>query len=408
MNAVRGDRRRVSLLGGVMALALGLAVFAAGSILETERGAAQKIEESPGVVRSSSAPTVTASAEYPNAQVSWQYDAAANSIAGWKLVSFQVWRRGGVDDVEFGSFDNDPDSEIFPAQGTSTRSYTDSLSHKTQANWIDGFKVRYFVRAAFQRASDGLVQHGQQGEFFLAVQPPVSPLDVVTKYPGPTLTAVAHSDGVQLKWQFNEAAASPRGWKLAGFQLTRWKETKAGNFVRGSRVWFNAPYPVPTDRSLKDALTGTTMEERLPGGKFFYSINAFYDRLVDGAQQVGKKSSTIVFTAPELPNVRSFRPRLGTFSTSTFKWSQQLVWRAPHLSWGNQFPTVSSYILYRDGEQWQTLDGNTHLYEWWPDNPCEATERFHIRTRYGLFFSGLINPDASIVHGGDLPCSNLQ
>ncbi len=509
-------RNRIAI--ALMALALGLAVFAAGSILETERGAAQKIEESPGVVRSSSAPTVTASAEYPNAQVSWQYDAAANSIAGWNLISFQVWRRGDVDDVEFGSFDNDPDSEIFPVQGTSTRSYTDSLSHKTQANWIDGFKVRYFVRAAFQRASDGLVQHGQQGQFFLAVQPPASrlavlnadgatvaataqypgaliswsldaaavtprgwrlvtfkvarystqlgtvdqrfldqhedarsftdplsavtssqwiagfkylygvtpvyqriiggtlvdgkqsvalltveatttPLDVVTNYPAPTLTAVAHSDGVQLTWQFDEEASTPPGWKLAGFQLTRWKETKAGNLLRGSRVWFNAPYPSPTDRSLKDPLTGTTMEERLPGGKFFYAINAFYDRLVDDAQQVGKRTK-LVFTAPKLPNARNFtisdasqnyRPPLHTLVAS---------WSDPHVNWDATagFDNVSSYTVYQHGNEirhersigsyvgYPTNDGS---YSFDFNVQLRCSFGFQIRAHYGLFYSDL-------------------
>ena len=122
-----------------------------------------------------------------------------------------------------------------------------------------------------------------------AAQQVATPLQVVQNYAAPTLSAQVLNKGPQLNWQFNESTMTPPGWKLAGFSIAR--QIKG---TRGTLTFFKA---AASDRSYHDVYTGQVMDQWHQGNKYTYDIIAYYHRLSDDAEQVGKTSSEVTIRA---------------------------------------------------------------------------------------------------------------
>ncbi len=358
----------------------------------------------PSAVQSSAAPTVSASASYPNVQVRWTYDPRPNTPVGWKLTGFQVWRESATPSAEQGGLGslNDPENAIFPVQAATARSYTDTADHKSRYDWLEGFNQRYAVRPVFERDIDDAIEVGQRATYTVVAKPPVPPQEVMASYPAPTLTAVTHADGVQLNWTFDEESSTPRGWKLGGFVVSRW----IGVGRDGNKLFFKGPpYRATTDRSFKDSLSRTLDEHRFPGAKIQFAIGAIWLRVIDGDRRFAQKTE-ITFTAPKMPNVRNFRLRWGEQTANPQTWGNELVWDRPHLAWSNRFPRVTGYTIYQGGETFASLDGEVFSHSWFTNTLCDDADKLAIRAQYGLFFSGLISPvDQRWVDG--YPCTDL-
>ncbi len=358
-------------------------------------------------VRNTAAPTVSATASYPNVEVSWNYSGASNPPAGWRLAGFQVWRESATQSAEqggFGSLPNaDPDNAVFPVQAPTARSYTDSVDHKSRYDWLDGFNQRYGVRAMFRRDLDNALEPGPRATYILVVQPPVSPQEVMSNYPAPTLTAAAHADGVQLNWTFNEAASTPRGWKLGGFLVSRWIEVGPD---KSKRYFYGPPYRAVTDRSFKDTRLDRTPEElRYGGSKINFAVGAMWIRVIDGDRRFAQKTE-LEFRAPGMPNVQNFRMRWGEQVTQPYTWVNEVVWDRPHLAWDNRFPRVTGYTIYRDGEEIASLGGEVFSYSWQTNTLCDDAQKIEIRAQFGVFFSRLLSPVDQRIAGG-IPCTDF-
>ena len=216
-----------------------------------------------------------------------------------------------------------------------------------------------------------------------SAQTVATPLEVV-QYVAPKLSVSLVQQGIRLSWAFEPNVEPPSGWQLAGYTLGRWIEGQAGSLK------FFSLDPVKAQEYI-DTLDDTSMEQRVPGYQYSYLVYAYYHRLSDGAEQVGK-SSELVYRLPELPKV---------VDPIIFKVNRQFSppyrasWYAPNLSWdANVNPgPATHYLFYRDGTRYHratsssTLSSDGANYIWMDDDA--ATAEYSIRVQYGKFFSSL-------------------
>ncbi len=227
-----------------------------------------------------------------------------------------------------------------------------------------------------------------------SAQQAATPDEVATDYDAPTLSATAHSNGVHLSWTFDESTSTPPGWSLFGFKIER---TISGTLTTVGGL-------LASNRNYSDPLTGVPEEQRFPGQKYSYTINALYERDSDNETQEGKASQTLEFTAPDLPNVlnpqNTFWPytRYGqNFVVNNFTWS------LPHLAWSSStgFDEIEKIII--NSKSHSVLVSGTSTWTQISSTEEETAGQcaftFTIRARYGLFFSALATVD-----GGGTMC----
>ena len=116
-----------------------------------------------------------------------------------------------------------------------------------------------------------------------------TPLQVVQNYAAPSLSAQVLNNGPRLSWQFNESTITPPGWKLAGFSLSR--------KIKGTSGTLSFINVAAADRSYHDVYSGQVMNQWHAGNKYTYDIYAYYQRLSDGTEQVGKTSAEVTIRA---------------------------------------------------------------------------------------------------------------
>ncbi len=326
----------------------------------------------------SNRPRLSVSADANGVNLRWRFDEDTQTPPGWKHTGFVLRRsiQGRLGTLRL----------FEPSFNASVRSFTDPWNDARRNQWADGTDFTYSITTRFQRLANTSEQIGNS-DVSAVLAHPATPSEVGQDTGSmPQLSSVAHADGVDLSWTFNEATMTPRGWNLAGFSIWRWIEG-----TQGSWSWVGQRLPA-TDRSIKDPLTGTSEAERLPGAKFKYEMYAIFTRVADGERQAGKNSKTSVFTAPALPTPRNFKIeyRLGGI-TPAGTWVMQLTWGHPHLSWdaSTGFTSVSTYHVYQHGNPRWTFRGETTSHYWRSGTWCEGG--FQIRAQIGLFYSNLAN-----------------
>lgn len=122
-----------------------------------------------------------------------------------------------------------------------------------------------------------------------SAQQAATPLQVVQNYAAPTLSAQVLNKGPQLNWQFNESTMTPPGWMLAGFSLSRQ--------IKGASGTLSFINVAASERSYHDVYSGQVMDQWHQGNKYTYDITAYYHRLSDDAEQVGKTSADVTIRA---------------------------------------------------------------------------------------------------------------
>ncbi len=361
----------------------GLRYIAAILILALGAVAISLITAKPASAQQSAQPTLTAAASETGMVLNWTVSGGVN---GWTVSSFAVLRTVG-----------DGSTNVIASNLAGTaRTYTDQFGSNALTQWLDGTDLSYAVRASYKRGS----QSFQRTSSAVVIESPTSATELRNGYAPKNLTSVAHADGVKLSWTFDEATMTPDGWKLAGFTIWRWiqrEDTNSFAWVQGSFAYVDNRID-PAVRTLTDPLTGSTEEQRLPGGKFTYEMNAYFHRIADGLEGPGDSSNRHVFTAPTMPSPLNFKIgyRPGTRLSTVLPRSLLLSWERPHLSWdaSTGFTGIDQYHFYRgwngyeDGSHWLSITGQYTSHTWNTQWYCQGP--FQLLAQYGLFYSDLV------------------
>ena len=372
--------RGMRTIAAILILALGAAAL---SLTLTKPASAQSVA-TPQQVGNLAAPTLSADVDERGVVLTWTFDVQVPS--GWYLDEFAFLRKVGSDQSKF----------LRPSASATDRTYVDGLDSDSKTKWLNGTGISYKIRAVYRRTSDDRLRVGRESSF-ASVAGATSLTQVRQGYSPQNVSALAHADGVNLTWTFNESTMSPHGWKLVGFRVVRWLPGDVTGlvWVQSSDEWDG-----PGQRSFKDPLDHVTEAQRLPGFEWKYAVIAYYDQLASGSYspRTQGKASILTFTAPTMPKPLNFKINYkpGTPLHEYYPRSLLLSWERPHLSWNastgftgiDQFHFYIGANGYEDGNHWISRSGQHTSHTWDTQWHCQGP--FQILAQYGLFYSEVV------------------
>ncbi len=310
-----------------------------------------------------------------------QWTMSNDTPADWTLNTFGILRTVG----------NEPTYILGPLLPGTDRSYTDVLDAETKDKWQNGTDITYRLYANFVRDVNGRSESSATSSDDVTVKGATLISQVQQGYAPLHLSAIAHSNGVNLTWNYDESAMTPSGWRLMGFGIGRWMpgDVAGAVFIQDDTSWEG-----PTQRDFKDHMSGVVDEMRMPGFQWNYGVFAYFDRLASGTESVRimSKAAVTVFEAPKLPSVTNAQV-IGHSDPEAVVRDAEVKWDAPHLTWDASlgFNFTPWYTVYTNNAnvQFATTGStsvsfstiNTCWYGWW------------IRVTIGLFFSDLVQAE---------------
>ena len=310
-----------------------------------------------------------------------QWTMSNDTTTGWTLNTFGMLRTVGNESTKIlGS--------LLPA---TARSYTDTLDAEAQDKWENGTDITYRVHAIFVRDVNGVSESSETTSDNVTVKGATLISQVQQSYAPLDLSTTAHSNGVKLTWNYDEAAMTPSGWKLMGFGIGRWLP---GNVAGATFIQDDNSWEGPWQRDFMDHMSGVVDEMRMPGFQWKYGVFAYFDRLATGTNpvRISSKAAVVVFEAPKLPSVTNAQVVGHSDPDATVR-DADVKWDAPHLTWDASlgFNITPWYTVYTNNANVQfATTGSTSMsfstindcwYGWW------------IRVTIGLFFSDLVQAE---------------
>ena len=380
-NAIRS--RGMRTIAAILILALGAAAL---SLTLTKPASAQSVA-TPQQVGNLAAPTLSADVDERGVVLTWTFDVQVPN--GWYLDEFAFLRKVGSDQSRF----------LRPSASATDRTYVDPLDSDSKTKWLNGTGISYKIRAVYRRTSDDRLRVGRESSF-ASVAGATSLTQVRQGYSPQNVSALAHADGVNLTWTFNESTMSPHGWKLVGFRVVRWLPGDVTGlvWVQSSDEWDG-----PGQRSFKDPLDQVPEAQRLPGFEWKYAVIAYYDQLASGSYspRTQGKAAILTFTAPTMPKPLNFKisykPGTALNDDLRPRWLL-LSWERPHLSWdaSTGFTGIDEYHLYKgangyeDDGHWLSFTGQYTSHTWFTEWYWYCQGPFQLLAQYGLFYSELV------------------
>ena len=361
-------------IAAILILALG--AFALAMI--TVKPASAQSVATPQQVGNLAAPTLSATVDERGVVLTWTFDVQVPS--GWYLDEFAFLRKVGSDQSRF----------LRPSASATDRTYVDGLDSDSKTKWLDGTGISYKIRAVYRRTSDDRLRVGRESSF-ASVAGATSLTQVRQGYSPQNVSALAHADGVNLSWTFNESTMSPHGWKLVGFRVARWLPGDVTGlvWVQSSDEWDG-----PGQRSFKDPLDHVPVAQRLPGFEWKYAVIAYYDQLASGSYspRTQGKAAILTFTAPTLPGPRNVQVT-GSSDGSGYEHRAQLKWDDPHLTWdaSRGFFQTPWYDIYRWDATFFYTSGYGNYYNFTTYTACWYG--WWVRARIGMFFSDTVRAE---------------
>ncbi len=361
-------------IAAILILTLGAFALA---LTVTKPTSAQSVA-TPQQVGNLAAPTLSADVDERGVVLTWTLNAQVPN--GWYLDEFAFLRKVGSDR-----------STVLSTSASSTdRTHIDELDSDTKTKWFSGTGISYKIRAVYKRSSDDQLRIGRESSF-ASVQGAKTTSQVRQGYSPQNVSSLAHADGVNLTWTFNEATMTPSGWKLTGFKVVRWLPGDVTGlvWVQSGDTWDG-----PDQRSFKDPLDHVPEAQRLPGFQWKYGVIAYYDLLASGSYspRTQGKAAILTFTAPELPGPRNVQVT-GSSDSDGYEHRAQLKWDDPHLTWdaSRGFNQTPWYDIYRYDATFFYTSGWGNSYNFTSYTACWYG--WWVRARIGMFYSDTVRAE---------------
>ena len=304
MTATLNRFHRTKTTGALVALVLGMAIVAAGSLTTHDRASAQSGQAATEreLVQNYDPPTISFLSDDDGVHVYWDFDAAKNDPPGWHLAGFSIRR-----------FVNGEASAtlqiIQPISAANDRYFFDAWTDERLQRWSDGAVFNYTMFASYRNdANSSYLRGGQVSS--AALPHAVSKAEVRNSPAVENLRFEFVPNGVRLHWDYDVRANTPDGWFLDGFRIRDWDhETN----LRGQS------FTAASHRTFFRAMSATRQSKYLSGTEISYLVQPIFNGVgPNGGFENGKSvTKTLPTILPQQDVLKgSPQPKMSTKVTA--------------------------------------------------------------------------------------------